>query len=408
MNSTLPLNIRSRPVPTPLIISPIPFAPPYSDNSCKDYSHSEATSASSDRTLTPFILSPFSCQSSASAYSCNSFSSVEDWAEISMLSSRSPYVPQSLPNGSEHLVDASQKPKWDELRIALKRPLNGREAKPAQDTLGTQVIASTSASKAPPTPTSTSPISIIPIPETRAYLRKLRSRSLAALQLEGREADLQPHVPPAKHSHLRSNSESHLLSRQRSQHRKKRVHSDTSALVKVKPPQLSISIPIAIPMFTPSIFLSSPSLSPSPSSSPSSSSNSTSTSGNSQPPTTPSSPLDNLNYPVNDIHIEEDAGPQSRPCRWERRPSETISNHRLRNKTNLALPSYPALPKLPSYIPIEGLDTKQDEKLKVKRSREGVVFTVARLDTRDWRADGVVAPCPSQAHTTNYEAMQWI
>ncbi|KAL4258558.1 hypothetical protein AB1N83_010746 [Pleurotus pulmonarius] len=382
MNSTLPLNIRSRPVPTPLIISPIPFAPSYGDNSGKACSHSEATSASSDRTLTPFILSPFSCQSSASAYSCASFSSVEDWAEISMLSSLSPNVPQSLANGLEYLVDTSQQPKWDKLRSVLKRPGNGKEVQPAQDTPHAQLAASTSTS----TPTSTSPISIIPIPETRAYLRKLRSRSLAALQLEGRDAGLQPQVaPPMKHSHLRSNSESHLLSRQRSQHRKKRVHSDTSALVKVKPPQLSISIPVPIPMFTPSIFLSSPSLSPSPSpSSPSSCSNSNSTTGNSQPPSTPSSPVDILNYSINDIYIEEDAGPQSRPSRWERRPSETISAHRLRNKSNLALPSYPALPKLPSYIPIEGLDTKQDEKLKMRGSREGVVFTVARLDPQHW------------------------
>ncbi|KDQ22071.1 hypothetical protein PLEOSDRAFT_162975 [Pleurotus ostreatus PC15] len=444
MNSTPPLTIRSRPVLTPLILSPIPFAPPRSDNTCKDCSNPEALSASSDRMLTPFVLSPFSCQSSASAYSCDgdgdgdgdSCSYVEGWAEISMRSPRScspcPCVPHPPAHGVAHTVRASQNPKckWEELRLAraLRRPLDldGREAEPAQDTLGTRVVASesASASEAPPTPTSTctstststSPVAIIPIPETRAYLRKLRSRSLAALQLEG--ACPPPHVP------------SHSPSRQRSQHRKTRVHSDTDTHALAQRPRLSVRIPVAIPVFTPSIFLASPPLSasplsPSPASSPPayspSSTTTSSNSGTSQPPLTPSSssssPPDththtrnrNATYAVavDDVRIAEDP---VRASRWERRPTETISNRRL--GLGLGLGNGNGLPKRPAYVPVEGVDARQDERLRVRRSRAGVVFTVARVD-RLARGSGGGWARLEHVHVRRqrsmiYEAVRWM
>ncbi|KAL0947980.1 hypothetical protein HGRIS_010606 [Hohenbuehelia grisea] len=167
------------------------------------------------------------------------------------------------------------------------------------------------------------------VSEARQYLTKLRSRSLAALQLEGRRAV--PHSPPGPT----------LLENMRPQER-----------LRWQPmPLPALNTNLAPPPFTPSALLEA------------------------SPDVERASPM--IEHPKlsnafmhihrltpHNLHPPPMHGP--RPGAHHELQSQRMSRERS------------GLPAPPSYEPVEGLDTQQDERLRQRRSRNGIVFTVAR------------------------------
>ncbi|KAJ8508296.1 hypothetical protein ONZ45_g9424 [Pleurotus djamor] len=314
MGRPLSLKLRNRPVPTPLELSPLPFSPDYSAVWAHKLSSDSTatpmmTAAQTGRTLTPFMLSAHSNVSSASAYSCDWYTSVEDWSEISQLSSQPVEVPDEYIVRGNAYDDIPVN--WDELSQVLSHHRKDDE----NDTPLQASVAKTD-------------------------VRKLRSRSITAMQLEGRRS---LPIPPRdlQAPKLRANSIARLPSKRASN--------------TLLPP---IDTRLQDPIFTPSIFLSSPDGAPQADVNP----------NKNPPPFTPSlfisSPSDS----------NSSSAPPTRVSRWDR-PKRSVSMRDRGGGHGRGL----ALPSLPGYVPIEGLDTKQDEQLKVRGLRHGVIFTVAQM-----------------------------